>query len=410
MITLRSAAGPTLAILWCALASPRAARAQVTPSLDAATSSVSYDDGRGDGLIALSPALELAGSSAVLSLSGTLAARQAGGMASRGAARASIGAPRLGPIRLVGIARSGWDAFDPRGSSGYWRTEARANVGSAARGAWLSLGQGRALDANGWNGVTTAGGGAWTRIGGATLSASLSSARRGGSETQMQIFTHSVPIRDTVPGADTIIGFRSVTDTSWARAIAASTDAEASLRWSHGALALELTGGRRLLAGSELWGGAQAMYWLGPRVALVASGGSLPASIAEGREGSRYLTFGMHWAPRRRDPPREPADPSGGRAPRAPALEVQPASDGTRAIRLRLPEHARTVELMGDFTGWAPVAMRFDDTGAWVATLPVAPGTHRMNLRVDGGAWRVPPGLPPVTDDFNGVAGLLVVR
>ncbi|HEU4564294.1 MAG TPA: hypothetical protein VFS05_06590, partial [Gemmatimonadaceae bacterium] len=295
MITLRSAAGPTLAML-CAVATPRVARAQVTPSLDAATSTVSYDDGRGDGLIALSPALDLAGSSAALSLSGTLAARQAGGMASRGAARASIAAPRFGPIRLVGVARSGWDAFDPRGSSGYWRTEARANVGSAAHGAWLSFGQGRALAADGWNGITTAGGGVWTRIGGATLSASLSSARRGGGDMQMQLLTRRVPIRDTVPGADTIIGYSTQVDTSWTRAIAANTDAEAALRWSRGALALELTGGRRLLAGSELWGGAQAMYWLGPRVALVVSGGSLPASIAEGREGSRYLTFGMHWA------------------------------------------------------------------------------------------------------------------
>jgi hypothetical protein len=33
-----------------------------------------------------------------------------------------------------------------------------------------------------------------------------------------------------------------------------------------------------------------------------------------------------------------------------------------------------------------------------------------MNMRVDGGAWRVPPGLAPVNDDFNGTTVILIVR
>jgi hypothetical protein len=42
--------------------------------------------------------------------------------------------------------------------------------------------------------------------------------------------------------------------------------------------------------------------------------------------------------------------------------------------------------------------------------LVIAPGVHRVNIRVDGGAWRPPPGLSVVRDEFGGEVGLLVVR
>jgi len=42
--------------------------------------------------------------------------------------------------------------------------------------------------------------------------------------------------------------------------------------------------------------------------------------------------------------------------------------------------------------------------------VPLAAGVHRVNVRVDGGEWRVPTGLSAVDDDFEGKVGLLVVR
>jgi hypothetical protein len=33
-----------------------------------------------------------------------------------------------------------------------------------------------------------------------------------------------------------------------------------------------------------------------------------------------------------------------------------------------------------------------------------------MNVRVDGGAWGVPPGLTAVKDEFGGLVALLVVQ
>ncbi|MBX6331188.1 MAG: glycogen-binding domain-containing protein [Gemmatimonadaceae bacterium] len=85
------------------------------------------------------------------------------------------------------------------------------------------------------------------------------------------------------------------------------------------------------------------------------------------------------------------------------------ATNGKRTIAVELPE-AHQVEIMGDFTDWIPVALTRDAAGRWSTTLAIPPGAHRMNVRVDGGAWRVPPGLTPVNDDFNGLTGLLIVR
>jgi 1,4-alpha-glucan branching enzyme len=65
---------------------------------------------------------------------------------------------------------------------------------------------------------------------------------------------------------------------------------------------------------------------------------------------------------------------------------------------------------MGDFTDWAPAQLATGRRGWWTITLPIPAGTHRMNLRVDGGAWGVPPGLPVLTDEFSGTTALLTVE
>ena len=48
--------------------------------------------------------------------------------------------------------------------------------------------------------------------------------------------------------------------------------------------------------------------------------------------------------------------------------------------------------------------------GTWEARLPLAPGVYRVNLRVDGGPWIVPPGLPSVVDEFGGAVGILTIE
>jgi 1,4-alpha-glucan branching enzyme len=94
---------------------------------------------------------------------------------------------------------------------------------------------------------------------------------------------------------------------------------------------------------------------------------------------------------------------------RAEEFVVATADDGTRNIRVLVPQ-ARTVELMADFTDWAPVPLTRERGGMWGLNIFIAPGVHRVNVRVDGGEWQPPPGLTTVPDGFGGLVGLLVVQ
>jgi hypothetical protein len=84
-------------------------------------------------------------------------------------------------------------------------------------------------------------------------------------------------------------------------------------------------------------------------------------------------------------------------------------ADGSRTLTIGLPA-AQTVELMGDFTDWRPVPMTRALNGTWVARVALSPGSHRVNVRMDAGPWRTPPGLPVAPDDFGGLVGLLVIH
>jgi hypothetical protein len=55
------------------------------------------------------------------------------------------------------------------------------------------------------------------------------------------------------------------------------------------------------------------------------------------------------------------------------------------------------------------VALVRKEAAVWEVSLPVTPGVHRMNLRLDGGPWIVPAGLRLERNEFGGAAGLLVV-
>jgi hypothetical protein len=48
--------------------------------------------------------------------------------------------------------------------------------------------------------------------------------------------------------------------------------------------------------------------------------------------------------------------------------------------------------------------------GSWRTLLPVSPGPHRLAIRIDGGAWRAPPGTRPVESEFGGQVAEVVVE
>jgi 1,4-alpha-glucan branching enzyme len=71
---------------------------------------------------------------------------------------------------------------------------------------------------------------------------------------------------------------------------------------------------------------------------------------------------------------------------------------------------ARRVDVSGDFTAWKPLALSRGIDGQWTLLVALAPGTHRLNVRLDDGSWIAPPGLTTMSDDFAGEVGVLVIE
>lgn len=90
------------------------------------------------------------------------------------------------------------------------------------------------------------------------------------------------------------------------------------------------------------------------------------------------------------------------------AFSVKRERSGQYRLRVKVP-NARTVEIASDCTGWKPFELSHAGGSDWEIMLPVTAGAHLVNIRVDGGAWVVPPGLVAKADDFAGAVGVFVV-
>jgi hypothetical protein len=100
-----------------------------------------------------------------------------------------------------------------------------------------------------------------------------------------------------------------------------------------------------------------------------------------------------------------------------PVSPLRPAALGWRSRsaggdRVLVSVRARDVsqvEIAGDFTDWQPLALLPVHGHKWAGMLHVPPGVHRVQLRLDGGAWKAPPGLPRADDGPAGPSGTLIV-
>ena len=205
-------------------------------------------------------------------------------------------------------------------------------------------------------------------------------------------------------------------------------DFTAAARWEGPRAEVALSTGYRArptddIPGVLAWGEAWLTVWFGRRAAVVAGAGVFPFDVVQGLPGGRYASAGLRLVTRR---------PTGGdpalRAELTEAYELQRLAratrgrqavdrfqiatndDGTRVLRLRV-SGAHRVELMADFTDWTAMPLAPGGGGdEWCLVAVIGPGVHRVNVRVDDGAWAVPEGLTAVNDDFGGSAGIFVVR
>jgi len=377
-----------------ALATAPARAQQMAATLDVGGSALGYGDSLTTQSATLAPSLRLDWARGTLAATGSASRLGSVGWSSQGEIDASVFTPSIGPIAGELAASAGGAATSGLPSTRQALGVVRAHLMGTRIGAWGGVGGGGAWDGAAWRAVRQREVGGWVRASGLTALASV--------------------IPTTVD--DTL----------------RYTDATASLRLVVDRLELGASvGGRtgRLLpayAKEGAWGSGSATMWFLDWAAVTGSVGTYPIDLMQGFPGGRYVTLALRIGSR---PTREPssvsaAAPHAGEsslgkaaagapdaASRAGVLNFTLGTDaaGSRTFRVRAPR-AQRVEVTGDFSGWLPVPLARNSDGWWTAPARLAPGTQQIAVRIDGGAWLVPPGLQALADEFGGVVGLLMVR
>jgi hypothetical protein len=190
------------------------------------------------------------------------------------------------------------------------------------------------------------------------------------------------------------------------------TDIEATVRWEHKLMELTVRGGERfgdsfdVTPDSRQWASMQAAFWITSQMAAVAGGGREPAQPTRGLPARSYGSLGImlaYWPiPRGIVPIETPAS-------LVQAFELRAAGETLQRITARIGG-VESVEIMGDFSDWAAIPLIRRGRDLWELLIPMTPGMHQINIRIDGGSWIAPPGVPAIKDGFNGEVGVLVIK
>jgi len=190
--------------------------------------------------------------------------------------------------------------------------------------------------------------------------------------------------------------------------------ADAIAYWTRHADRVDLTAGgdARLMSFGGLTSDAaasgSAAVWFNDHVALVLAAGRALADVTRGVPSVRYLSASIRIGTRSGEARLAALVRRARTVDEIGRVAVRVTADSMRLLSVREPA-ASTVEIMADFTQWQPVALARNADGNWTIACAIAPGGHRLALRVDGGPWTVPPNLPRVEDEFGGEAGMLIV-
>lgn len=299
--------------------------------------------------------------------------------------------------------------------------EARVHYMRQRLGVWLGSGVARPLKIAAVSNVNVSSGGLWTTLGATTLRGTVTSffftKVVDTVSTAFEGSTHAAPVcastrsamaSDLAPTA----GVQLASASAACRRESRVTDVEGSLRWEHRLLEVNLRGGQRfgdrldVSPDSRHWASLSTAIWITSQIAAVAGGGREPAQPARGLPARSYGSLGVmlaYWPiPRGAVLVESPAN-------LVRAFEMRPAGEALQRLTARIGG-VETVEIMGDFTDWAPVPLVRRGRDLWELLIPMGPGVHHINLRIDGGRWISPPGVPAIRDGFNGEVGILVIK
>jgi len=371
---------PLALALACAGAGARPAHAQLRTDLDAAASLVRYAGFLTSWAATVTPSLAWRSPRATLAARGTFLMFESGNTSLQGLVSAAAFTGPDGPVRLEAGAEAGASAYASYAHFSHALARVRLHALGEHWGIWGGpLAGGISSDGDG-RAVTGLAAGWWGRVSGARLDLTWT----------------SVAVGDTTFG-----------------------DLQARAEWSRGALDAEASLGRRTASrggASGAYGDGSLALRIGGRTSLVVAAGRYPSDPVSGSIAGRFATAGFRVAlgPAARPGPLRGARPltSGGLAPGVATLDRVHATLEDRGGRTYLVVRAvgaTRVEVMGDFTGWQPVALEPDGGGRYRYALDVGTGLYRFNVRLDGGSWGVPEGIAAVADEFGGSVGLLAV-
>lgn len=199
-------------------------------------------------------------------------------------------------------------------------------------------------------------------------------------------------------------------------------DTEGQVEWIAGRGIINTSLGIRLgeaLRGNTGWGGLNITWPVLADAWATVSIGSYAADLIQNLPSGRYAAFALRLPngrlPAFRRPPLPPPPPP----PRTPDLPVSlrlalvtgPALDSAqiREVRVWAPG-AQVVEVMADFVDWIPVPLIRQANGEWRGYYRIAPGLHRLNIRIDGVELDAPENWPREKDEFLGTVALVLVR
>ncbi len=336
--------------------------------VDFAGNTVGYDTASRVTSASIAPLFEWNRQAVYATLSGALAAFEAGQWTSQGHGDLSL---LFTPTSLRSLRTEVVGSADGSVHSSGYRTagtrgELRVHLTGRSAGFWIG-----GTAASGWTsastGITPAFGptaGAWSRYGAWNATAVWSPFRLAGAWYQQ--------IEGRV---STSVG---------------AVDFTGSLGW------------RGVPSGSGLsntaWGGVSVAVWFAPRAAFVVGAGSYPSDLLQALPRGRYLSAAIRLT---RGRSMVWVRPSPGRT-----LYTQ--ERGGSELRFAVPG-AAGVDVVGDWTGWQPVPLARAQDGRWILQVSLAPGVYRFNLVVDGKRWITPDEVGSVDDGFGGKISLFLV-
>ena len=393
------ARGLLLALLCSAWCSP--ALGQLAGTLDLGAGTYRPDRSIPGGIASIVPALRYRSGPLELNALGVYSDAPAGRWNFQGGTEALVRTPVFGFLLLEGSGRAEWTSHHRvRGTalvSGGMR--AYLATGSQAR-AWVGRTFGRASSLGARRPLRR------TEVGG--------SAMLGTVHLEFTLANTSVdrsymlsPVDPRGPTADTLSSHPGTGEQPQVDRVAL-TDAVLSGRWRLRSVDFDASLGRRFsrfAPEATIWG-LSAARDLSPTLALVAAAGRAGSDPVTSVPGARYFAIGLRL---KVGAPSLAPLPMLASAEAAAPFRIGPPVAAGREIVVRAPA-ADTVELAGDFTDWRPVALRRWGEDSWRILLPVAPGLHRLAIRIDGGEWRAPPGTRPVQSEFGGEVAEVVVE